>query len=93
MSSPMPWFPSMPAGAPDTLSWPEVVVSVRAGVGICRAVCLTFAQREEMAILHSQGQLMRAIGATLGRAASTVCPESCDELVRSVVGCQGFSGP
>lgn len=37
--------------------------------------CLTFAQREEIAILRSQGKSLREIGAVIGRAASTVSRE------------------
>ncbi|MGO4238338.1 IS30 family transposase [Pseudarthrobacter sp. YAF2] len=37
--------------------------------------CLTFAQREEIAILRAQGQSLRQIGAVVGRAASTVSRE------------------
>lgn len=37
--------------------------------------CLTFAQREEIAILHAQGQSMRAIGKSIGRSASTISRE------------------
>lgn len=37
--------------------------------------CLTFAQREEIAILRAQGQSLRAIGEVIGRSASTVSRE------------------
>ena len=37
--------------------------------------CLTFAQREEIAILHAQGQSLRQIGEVIGRCASTVSRE------------------
>lgn len=37
--------------------------------------CLTFAQREEIAILHALGQSMRAIGEAIGRSVSTVSRE------------------
>lgn len=36
---------------------------------------LTFAQREEIAILYAQGQSLRAIGEVIGRSASTVSRE------------------
>ncbi|RAX44900.1 hypothetical protein DQ354_12355 [Arthrobacter sp. AQ5-06] len=37
--------------------------------------CLTFAQREEIAVLRAQGQSLRQIGAVVGRSASTVSRE------------------
>ena len=37
--------------------------------------CLTFAQREEIAILNAQGQSLRTIGEVIGRSASTVSRE------------------
>ncbi|WP_343317375.1 IS30 family transposase [Arthrobacter sp. TMP15] len=37
--------------------------------------CLTFTQREEIAILRAQGQSLRAIGEVIGRSASTVSRE------------------
>lgn len=37
--------------------------------------CLTFAHREEIAILRAQGQSLRAIGEVIGRSASTVSRE------------------
>ena len=37
--------------------------------------CLTFALREEIAILRAQGQSLRAIGEVIGRSASTVSRE------------------
>lgn len=37
--------------------------------------CLTFAQREEIAILRAQGQSLRAIGEVIGRSASTISRE------------------
>ena len=37
--------------------------------------CLTFAQREEIAVLHAQSQSMRAIGEVIGRSAPTVSRE------------------
>lgn len=37
--------------------------------------CLTFAQREEIAILRAQGQSLRQIGTAVGRAASTISRE------------------
>jgi IS30 family transposase len=37
--------------------------------------CLTFAQREEIAILRAQGRSLREIGTVIGRSASTVSRE------------------
>ena len=37
--------------------------------------CLTFAQREEIAVLRAQGQSLRRIGEAIGRSASTVSRE------------------
>lgn len=37
--------------------------------------CLTFAQREEIAILHAQGQSLRSIAEAIGRSHSTVSRE------------------
>lgn len=37
--------------------------------------CLTFAQREEIAVLRAQGHSLRRIGAMVGRSASTVSKE------------------
>jgi Helix-turn-helix domain len=37
--------------------------------------CLTFAPREEIAVLRAQGRSLRAIGTVIGRSASTVSRE------------------
>jgi len=49
-------------------------VRLRRGRGL-KGRCLTFAQREEIAILRAQGQSLRQIGAVVGSAASTVSRE------------------
>ncbi len=48
--------------------------------------CLTFAEREEIAIAHAGGQGVRQIALGLGRSPSTVCRE----LQRNVEGAQGY---
>lgn len=48
--------------------------------------CLTFAQREEIAIRRAQGQSLRQIGAVIGRSPSTICRE----LARNTVAVTGY---
>nr|WP_035782717.1 helix-turn-helix domain-containing protein [Arthrobacter sp. H14] len=48
---------------------------VRAGARDLKGRCLTFGQREEIAVLRAQGQSLRQIGTAIGRSASTVSRE------------------
>ena len=48
--------------------------------------CLTFAQREEIAIRRAQGQSLRQIAAVIGRSPSTICRE----LRRNTVALIGY---
>jgi IS30 family transposase len=48
--------------------------------------CLTFAEREEIAIAHARGEGVRQIARGLGRSPSTICRE----LARNVEGSKGY---
>jgi len=48
--------------------------------------CLTFAEREEIAIAHARGQGFRQIARSLGRSPSTVCRE----LTRNIEGTKSY---